>query len=87
VPVALLVLFDGTDAHQIPPNVTTAVNYTRHFMITPAPGSRTTISNVDLSTDPAIDHLNIDKSPSLQAQTMNYVLQTTAAVPPVSRRQ
>ncbi|HEX3503059.1 MAG TPA: hypothetical protein VHU22_06685 [Xanthobacteraceae bacterium] len=87
VPVALLVLFDGTESHQIPPNVTTAVNYTRHFMIAAAPGSRSIVSNVDLSTDPAIDHLNIDKSPSLQAQTMNYVRQTTATVPPVSRRQ
>ena len=84
VPVALLVLYDGTDTHQIPGNVTTAINYTKHFMIVPAPGSRSVISNVDLSTDPGIDHLNIDTTPSLQAQTINYVLQAGSAMP---RRQ
>jgi hypothetical protein len=90
IPIALLVLFDGTEAHQIPANVATAINYTKHFMIAPAPGSRGVVSNVDLSADPGIDHLNIDTMPSLQAQTVNDVLQ--AAFPPaqrepVSRRQ
>jgi len=87
IPVALLVLFDGTDGHQIPGNVTTAINYTRHFMIAPAPGSRAVIQNVDLSGDPAIDHLNIDTAPSLQAQTMNYIMQAMSGSPPVTRRQ
>jgi hypothetical protein len=89
VPVALLVLFDGTEAHQIPVNVASAVNYTKHFMITPQFGSHSSISNVDLSGDAAIDHLSIDTAPALQTQTLNYVLQAASAVPrePVSRRQ
>ena len=89
IPVALLVLFDGTDGHQIPGNVTTAINFTRHFMIAAAPGSRAAIQNIDLSGDPAIDHLNIDTAPSLQAQTMNYIMQAMSgsAPPPVTRRQ
>jgi hypothetical protein len=88
IPVALLVLFDGTDGHQIPGNVATAINYTRHFMIAAAPGSRTVIQNVDLSGDPGIDHLNIDTAPSLQAQTMNYIMQAmSGAPPPATRRQ
>jgi hypothetical protein len=89
IPVALLVLYDGTDAHQIPGNVASAINYTKHFMITPQPGSRGAISNVDLSTDAAIDHLSINTAPALQTQTLNYVLQATSAVPrePVARRQ
>jgi hypothetical protein len=90
IPVSVLVLFDGTEPHQIPPTVTTAINYTRHFMITPWPGSRGIVQNVDLSGDPAIDHLNIDTAPSLQGQTMNYILQATspqAARPPPTRRQ
>jgi hypothetical protein len=89
IPVALLVLFDGTDQHLIPANVTTAINYTRHFMISATPGSRTAASNVDLSADPTIDHLNIDTNPSLQAQTVNYVLQAGSPVPqqPAMRRQ
>ena len=90
IPVSVLVLFDGTEPHQIPPTVATAINYTRHFMITPWPGSRGIVQNVDLSGDPAIDHLNIDTTPSLQQQTLNYVLQamsTQAPRPPVTRRQ
>jgi hypothetical protein len=89
VPVALMVLFDGTTAHQIPANVATAINYTKHFMITPEPGSRGAVSNVDLSGDASIDHLSIDTVPSLQAQTLNYVLQSTSPAPrdPAPRRQ
>jgi hypothetical protein len=88
IPVALLVLFDGTDQHLIPANVATAINYTKHFMISPAPGSRSVVSNVDLSTDSNIDHLNIDTNPSLESQTMSYVLQTAAPAPaqPAARR-
>jgi hypothetical protein len=89
VPVALLILFDGTEEHQIPANVATAINYTKHFMITPQFGSHSSISNVDLSGDAAIDHLSIDTAPALQTQTVNYVLQAATAVPrePVSHRQ
>ena len=87
IPIALLVLFDGTEGHQIPGNVTTAINYTRHFMITAAPGSRAAIQNVDLSGDPAIDHLNIDTTPSLQAQTMNYIMQAMSGSPPAATRR
>jgi hypothetical protein len=89
IPVALLVLFDGTQPHQITANVATAINYTKHFMIAPVPGSRGVVSNVDLSGDAGIDHLNIDTAPSLQTQTLNRVLQAVSAVPrePVSRRQ
>jgi hypothetical protein len=89
IPVALLVLFDGTEAHQIPGNVASAINYTKHFMITPQFGSHGSISNVDLSGDGAIDHLSIDTAPALQTQTLNYVLQAASAAPrePVSRRE
>jgi len=89
VPVALLVLFDGTAPHQIPATVATAINYTKHFMIAPEPGSRSSVSNVDLSGDPGIDHLSIDTAPSLQAQALNYILQAISAVPraPAPRRQ
>jgi hypothetical protein len=87
IPVALMVLFDGTESHQIPANVVSAINYTKHFMITPVSGSGSSVSNVDLSGDPSIDHLSIDTAPALQAQTMNYVLQAASVAPrePVSR--
>jgi hypothetical protein len=58
-------------------------------MITPQFGSHSSISNVDLSGDPAIDHLSIDTAPALQTQTINYVLQAGSAMPrePAPRRQ
>jgi hypothetical protein len=89
IPVALLVLFDGTGPHQIPANVGTAINYTKHFMITPAVGSSVVVSNVDLSGDASVDHLSIDTIPSLQTQTLNYVLQAASPLPrkPPSHRQ
>lgn len=89
IPVALLVLFDGTEPHQIPANVATAVNYTKHFMIASATGSSGVVSNVDLSGDASVDHLSIDTVPSLQAQTLDYILQAASVVPrkPVSRRR
>jgi hypothetical protein len=88
IPVALLVLYDGTAPHQIPANVATAINYTKHFMITPGAGSRGSISNVDLSGDPGIDHLSIDTVPALQAQTLNSIREAASVVPrePISRR-
>jgi hypothetical protein len=87
IPVALMVLFDGTEPHQIPVNVASAINYTKHFMITPVSASGSSVSNVDLSGDASIDHLSIDTAPALQAQTLNYILQIASAVPrePVSR--
>jgi hypothetical protein len=89
IPIALLVLFDGTESHEIPTNVASAINYTKHFMIAPAIGSGGVISNVDFSADANIDHLNIDIAPSLQTQTLNYILQAVSAVPhvPASRRK
>jgi hypothetical protein len=88
IPVALMVLFDGTEPHQVPANVVTAINYTKHFMIASVAGSRGLVSNEDLSGNAQIDHLNIDTTPSLQSQTLNYILQAISAVPhePVSRR-
>ncbi len=89
IPIALLVLFDGTEPHQIPTNVASAINYTKHFMITPAIGTRGLVSNVDLSGDASIDHLSIDRVPSLQTQTLDYILQIATTVPrePLSRRK
>lgn len=78
IPVAAAILFDGTEPHVVPANVTVAVNYTLHFSVTPGPGFRGTLSNVSLLGDQSIDHLNIEKSPTLQAQALNYVLHASS---------
>jgi len=81
IPVAAAILFDGTAPHAVPRNVTTAVNFTQRFELTPGAEFHGTISNVDLRGDEGIDHLTIDKSPSLQAQALGYVLRAASAAP------
>jgi hypothetical protein len=58
-------------------------------MIASATGSSGVVSNVDLSGDTSVDHLSIDTVPSLQARTLDYILQAASVVPrkPVSRRR
>jgi pimeloyl-ACP methyl ester carboxylesterase len=84
IPVALIVLFDGTVPHEVPKNVAAAVNYTLQFDLSPGPGFRGMISNVDMRGDPGIDHFTIEKSPVLQARTLDAVLQAGAAQPRTS---
>ena len=86
IPVALVILFDGTAPHAVPRNVATAINFTEHFTLTPGAEFRGTISNVDLSGDGRVDHLTIDKSPALHAQALDYVLQAASATPTPSAR-
>lgn len=79
IPVALLILFDGTAPHEVPGNVATAVNFTLRYDLVPVGGFHGTISNVDLRGAEGIDHFTIDKSPSLQAEALDYVLQAASA--------
>ena len=76
VPVALVVPFDGTQSFPAPGNVARVLNFTQrdYAYMRPGPGFRGTLSNVDLSSDPNIGHLNIDKVPRLHAQVIAEVL-------------
>jgi hypothetical protein len=81
VPVALVVPFDGTASYAAPGNVACVLNLTqrRYAYMTPGPGFRGKLSNVDVSSDTSIDHFTIDKSPRLQAVALNSVLQAAHA--------
>jgi alpha-beta hydrolase superfamily lysophospholipase len=76
VPVALVVPFDGTQSFPVPANVARVVNLTQrdYAYMRPGPGFRGSLSNVDVSSDPDITHLNIDKSPQLHARVISEVL-------------
>jgi pimeloyl-ACP methyl ester carboxylesterase len=76
VPVALVVPFDGTQSFQAPGNVARVINFTQrdYAYMRPGPGFRGSLNNVDLSSDHAIDHLNIDKSPELHARVLSEVV-------------
>ena len=76
VAVALVVPFDGTQSFPAPGNVGRVINFTQrdYAYMRPGTGFRGSLSNVDLSADPDIDHLNIDKSPQLHARVISEVL-------------
>jgi hypothetical protein len=87
IPVALVILFDGMAPHAVPKNVTTAINFTQQFELSPGLGFHGAISNVDLRGVAGIDHLSIDKAPGLQAKALDYVLQAVSVQPgPQARR-
>jgi len=76
VPVALVVPFDGTQSLSAGPGVARVLNLTQrdYAYMRRGAGFSGTLTNVDLSGDPNIDHLNIDKSPRLHARVIGEVL-------------
>jgi hypothetical protein len=83
VPVALVVPFDGTQSFPASGNVARVVNLTQrdYAHMRAGPGFRGSLSNVDVSSDPSIDHLNIDKSPRLHARAISEVLAVVGGHP------
>jgi hypothetical protein len=74
VPVALVVPFDGTESFPASANVARVLNFTQHYFMQRGPGFHGSLVNVDLRSDPNIDHLTIDKSPRLHARVIAEVL-------------
>jgi alpha-beta hydrolase superfamily lysophospholipase len=76
IPVALVVPFDGTQSFPAPGNVARVINFTQrdYAYMRPGPGFRGSLNNIDLSSDPDLNHLNIDKSPKLHARVIREVL-------------
>jgi hypothetical protein len=74
VPVALAVTFDSTDTYYAPQNVARLLNFTRYFDMRRGPGFHGSLTNDNLRSDPQITHLNIDRTPQLQAWVINEVL-------------
>jgi Thioesterase domain len=80
VPVALVMPFDGTQSFAASGNVGRVVNFTQrdYAYMRKGSGFRGTLVNVDVSSDPDIGHLNIDKSPRLHARAIAEVLAVAA---------
>jgi Thioesterase domain len=76
VPVALVVPFDAAGSYYAASNVARVVNLTQrnYAYMRRGPGFHGSLDNVDVSSDPSIDHLNIDKSPRLHARVISEVL-------------
>src|SRR5262249_49481993 len=76
IPVALVVPFDGTQSLAASDNVARVLNLTQrnYAYMRRGPGFKGTLANVDVSSDPNIDHINIDKSRRLHARVVSEVL-------------
>ncbi len=76
VPVALAVPFDAKGSYATPSNVGRLLNLTHagYGYMSRGAGFQGSLSNVDVSSDRSIDHLNIDKSPRLHRQVLGAVL-------------
>jgi len=75
VPVALAVPFDGTGSFAASSNVARVMNFTQrdYAHMRRGPGFRGELSNIDVSGQPGIDHVNIDKSARLHAMALNKI--------------
>jgi len=74
--VALIVEYGAPGAQIIPPNVDRVVNYYGSVggLAVRGPGSRAQIVNIDTSQNPAINHFNMDKLPSIEKRTLGQIL-------------
>jgi hypothetical protein len=72
--------FDGTQSFPASGNIGRVVNFTQrdYAYMRKGAGFRGTLVNVDVSSDPDIGHLNIDKSPRLHARAISEVLAVAA---------
>jgi pimeloyl-ACP methyl ester carboxylesterase len=78
VPVDLVVTFDAGHGATVAPNVRRLVNFYISSglgaPVRPAKGFHGILQNVDVSRNPSIGHLNIEKDPKLHAQVIRLVL-------------
>jgi Thioesterase domain len=76
IPVALVVPFDGTQSFAASENVARVLNLTQreYAYMRRGPGFHGSLVNLDVSSDPNIDHITIDKSPRLHARVISEVL-------------
>lgn len=81
VPVALVVPVDGTGSYAAPGNVACLINITqrKYAYMQRGAGFHGLLTNIDLSSDPSIDHLTIDKAPRVQAEALRYIVETAHA--------
>lgn len=85
VPVRLVVLFDATVPHRVPPNVQEVLNLHKPssvgVAVAGAPGFKGIIDNQDVSDIPGVGHISIDKSKKLHAEVIEKVMSVLAEKP------
>jgi hypothetical protein len=72
VPVALIVLFDGTSSHAATANVARVLNLYKSVKITRGPGFHGELTNYYVS-DSSVTHMNIDDNSKLHAMIISRI--------------
>jgi hypothetical protein len=77
VPIELVVSFDATNPRPVPKNVLHVVNFFQQNgfgkQVTPGPGFKGELSNIDLTAETGLSHTTIHKSPQLHAMVMRKI--------------
>ena len=86
IPVPLIIAYDPTAPMTVSGNVARVVNFYSSTngwgtAVGRGTGFRGTLSNVDLSRRGEVGHTDIDKSPSLHAQSISHILSLGGAPP------
>lgn len=69
--VALVVTFGSDGSFVVPSNVSQAINYYQNgALLHAAPGSRSSVSNISLDSNPDVNHFNIEKLNALHAKVI-----------------
>jgi hypothetical protein len=81
IPIDLIVTFDITQPLEVPANVERFINFYQNNGVgqraVAGPRFQGQLSNVDLSADHSLDHLNIDESEKLQQLVVNNIFDVT----------
>lgn len=81
IPIDLIVTFDITEPLQVPANVVRFTNFFQNNGVgrraIAGAGFAGQLSNIDLSADHSLDHLNIDESARLQQIVVNKIFEVT----------
>ncbi|MEO0329204.1 MAG: hypothetical protein AAF217_11490 [Pseudomonadota bacterium] len=82
IEVALLVAFDPVETGQVGPGIAKVVNYylpkSADNRILPAEGFTGILNNIDVTVDPEITHVNVDKNAVFQAETFKEIAALTS---------
>ncbi len=74
IPVSVLITLDGASTMAVPGNVRRAVNFhVDRGQITPGPGFRGSLQNINLNRVPGMDHMAIQATPAMHRRIMGYV--------------
>jgi hypothetical protein len=81
ISIDLVVTFDITQPLRVPDNVDRFINFYQDNGVgrraIASPGFKGQLSNIDLSADRSVDHLNIDESARLQQIVVNKIFEVT----------